>query len=114
MKTHLTDLEGARALGFATFNPGPHLCVDVAEPMATVTLNFPGGKQMTVCYVHDAECVDVQVHQGREVDWNGDKSVVQPLVAFNGGGILWDYRSLENETDARKLPLLTTYLLGDR
>jgi len=94
---HSDQVEG---MGYAKFNPGPHLCVDVSGN-ATISVNLPDGKQVTFAFIPDGdpkttnshECCDVCViHDRLQVEYNpgspfGDDRTgpLQKGIMFHGG-----------------------------
>lgn len=64
--------------GYAQFNGGDHLCVDLPNDYATVVVKLPCGKQVTVSLIPDT-CVDIKLHDGTE------DVVPQPWILFTEG-----------------------------
>lgn len=92
---------------FAQFNECPHEYIELPNYMKTLSLKLPNGKRMTICSIPQANCVDIELHDGPTIEFNQQPMVVQPIVIFGGGTTLYDYR---RET---KHPLLMTFLTGD-
>jgi hypothetical protein len=109
----LKTWKGAVYAGFAHFNGGPHLCVDVPNGNFTVTCRTSEGRKITfsfVPYTEDgpAKCVDVQHHtSGAAMDNGGSTDIpVQEVIAFTSGSSL--FRS--KFTDERPCTLMTVLL----
>ena len=74
--------------GYAKFNGGQHLCVDVPDDHFTVSLKFVNGRKVTFAYVpREANCIDIYDHGGPEVQAPGLKPMAaQSIICFSGGG----------------------------
>lgn len=109
------DEAEAEAAGFACFNPGAHMCVDVPDEMFTISARTSDGRLLTVCFVpykegEAAGCVDIKRHDGETVPWNGGESAVFDTVLFSHGGFAHDTRSEGN----KPVPLMTVLLGKDK
>ena len=115
MTAKLTNsIAEAEAEGFATFNEGPHLCVDVPDGMFTISARTSDGKMVTMCFVcykdgGTAQCVDIKRHDGPTTPFNGEDARVFDMLLFKGGGHLFDTRDVETE----KKPMIATILMQD-
>jgi hypothetical protein len=74
--------------GFAKFNGGPHLCVDVPDGHYTISVKTSEGRKITFAfcpYKKDgpAQCVDIQQHDTGKAAENG--SPVQKVICFTPG-----------------------------
>lgn len=102
----------AKEKGYAKFNGGPHLCVDIPDGHYTITTRLSNGKRVTFAFCpyeenKPARCVDIQMHDTEEYIKNGDaKCPVQEVIVFTVGTDC--YRSKGQE----KKPTLTTLILG--
>lgn len=103
--------------GFAKFNGGDHLCVDIPDGHYTITVKNSEGRKVTFAFCPYEEggvprCIDIQDHGGKEI---GDdqaflsptqKGVAQSLICFSGGGT-----AFRVDDKAEKAVTLTTLLL---
>jgi len=85
------SIAAAAKAGFATFNEGPHLAVDVpAEGNFTITARTSTGKMVTFCFVGGAACVDVMHHNSDlpEVEGKNGTEPCHPfhMIGFTRGG----------------------------
>ena len=113
--THNAD--DVEAAGFAKFNGGSHLCVDIPDGHFTISCKTSEGKKVTFAFVPYTEagpgqCVDIQRHGCPVTCPNGDSQLdVQKVICFGPGPT--QFRS-EETTDPMKAVTLTTLLLSDR
>lgn len=84
MKTYLLNPQECEARGFADFNDGPHLAVEIPEGLSTITCRTVSGKKVTIAFI-DEECVDVAYHSGRTVMHNGKPAHVHDTVLLPPG-----------------------------
>lgn len=101
--------EDAKDEGFAKFNGGRHLCVEVPDGHFTIAAKTSEGKVITFAFAPyekggSAQCVDVMHHHDGE---EYEDAKVQRIIAFSSGGTA--FRSGEND----KPVTLTTHLLKD-
>jgi len=77
----------AEKFGYAGFNGGKHLCIDVPDESLTLTLKTKAGAKVTFSFVPgEAQCIDIQHHNGGKTVRNGDRQVpVQSCIAFTPG-----------------------------
>lgn len=59
--------DAAEAAGFAPFNNGPHMCVEVPDGVFTITARTSSGKKVTIAFMPyrdggDAGCIDIYQH----------------------------------------------------
>ncbi len=77
--------------GFAKFNGGPHLCVDVPDGHYTISVKTSEGRKITFAFCPyeengPAQCVDVQQHETGKSVMNGDREcAVQKVICFTPG-----------------------------
>jgi len=86
-----SKIAAAAAAGYATFNEGQHLAVDVpAEGNFTITARTSTGKMVTFCFVEGAYCVDVMYHNSDlpEVAGKNGTEPCRPfhMIGFTRGG----------------------------
>lgn len=111
--TTITPDEAVR-MGFAKFNRGQHLAVDVPDGNFTVTCRTSEGRKLTVafCPYKDggpAQCVDIQHHTSELTVPNGEiRLPVQQVICF---GIGRDKYRSQAVADKEKATTLTTILL---
>lgn len=89
-----TDREYAERKGFAVFNGGTHLCVDVPNGHYTVSCRLSNGKRVTFAFVPyreggPADCVDIHHKTGAPI--TGERQIDhgrpgQNVICFSGGG----------------------------
>lgn len=87
MKTTSLPADEAKATGFATFNNGEHLCVDLDEGWKTISVKTPSGQKITFAFIPKAgrpghQCVDVCHHGSRK---NESGHPLQDVVVFGAG-----------------------------
>jgi hypothetical protein len=99
--TMILSPEAAKALGFAEFNGGPHLCVDVPDGMSTITARTSDGRRITFAFLEyekgkPPQAVDIQYHDNGTVRFNGHNRIpTYDVLVFNGPhGFLLDSRKL--------------------
>lgn len=97
--------------GYATFNRGPHLCIDAPNGHFTISVRTSEGKMVTMAFVPYSEngppqCMDVQYHSSGVVKQNGSSSSpVQAVIGFTTGSNV--FRStLEDEKPCTLLTVL--------
>jgi hypothetical protein len=111
MTTKTLTPEQAAQAGFARFNNGNHLCVDLPPGPATISVRTADGKRVTFAFCPYSEdgiqkCVDIQQHDTEETVINGSLAVpIQNPVIFTCGSTL--YRRTEDQK-----PTLVTLLLN--
>lgn len=112
LKTQVADSKNAESLGFAQFNGGPHLLVDVPNGHFTISTKTSQGKRVTFAfcpYEKDgpAQCIDIEHHNSERVVMNGvTPQAVQTVICFSQGN-----DAFRGYTDAQKPVTLTTLLL---
>lgn len=105
------NLDQVEQAGFARFNDGQHVCVEVPNGKSTISCKLPDGQQITfafVPYTADGcpQCVDVQVHGKDATVQNGSASLpVQDVIAFGVG-----HDTFRSE-DGKRPTTLVTHLL---
>lgn len=87
-KVHRDNSEIAAA-GFADFNGGTHLCVDVPDGNFTISCRTSAGEKITFAfcpYKKDgpAKCVDIQRHTAELTVENGDSLLPSQSVILFG------------------------------
>lgn len=88
----MSTREEAEAKGFAGFNRGPHLEVEVPNGHFTITAKTSEGKRVTFAFCPYEEdgaprCVDILYHDSGVVKMNGDHPCpVQAVTLFTAGG----------------------------
>jgi hypothetical protein len=88
-----TDRDYAEKKGFAVFNRGTHLCVDVPNGNYTVSCRLSNGKLVTFAFVPyqkdgPADCIDIHHKTGKPItgyDRIDDGSIRQNVICFSGG-----------------------------
>ena len=87
----------AKADGFAAFNNGPHLCIDVPDRHFTITARTSSGKKITFAFVPygdgdhcEASCIDIKQH---------DIDKQQPILFGNGAERDPYHYNRDNATD---------------
>jgi hypothetical protein len=71
---------------FAVFNLNPHQFVELTNSKETVSIRTKGGKLVTIAFMEDADCADIQVHNsGLEPVQNGRPIPQFEIVGFNCG-----------------------------
>lgn len=75
--------------GFAQFNGGPHLCVEVPDGTSTITCRTRDGRLITFSFVPyktdgPPECVDIRnFHKHGKIELNGDLELpCQHFIVF--------------------------------
>lgn len=107
--------EETESLGYAVFNRGPHLRVDIPNGWSTITCKLANGKMITftfIPYEKDGvpQCVDISARQGGPMILNGGQQVeVQNVIVFSAGN--WCYSTPKVPVEKSKMPTLTTVLL---
>jgi hypothetical protein len=81
--------EGAKAAGFAVFNGGDHLCVDVPDDNFTVSCRTSEGRRITFAFLPyekggAPQAVDIQYHDSPVLIEHSD--TVLPAQSFIGFG----------------------------
>lgn len=83
--------EQAQQDGFAIFNRGPHLEVEVPNGHFTITARTSEGKRVTFAFCPyqengPAQCVDILYHDSEVIKMNGDHPCpVQAVTLFTTG-----------------------------
>lgn len=106
------------AAGFAKFNGGDHLCVDIPDGHFTISVKTSEGRQITFAFCpykagKPACCIDIQDHGGKKIGPDqaniskGQDATAQALICFSGGGPD-PFRSTYED---KKAVTLTTLLL---
>lgn len=91
MDTKILAPVDAEMAGYARFNAGPHLCVDVPKGHSTISVRTPEGRLVTFGFCPyqkggPPQCVDVQHHTSNKAKMNGDTACpVQKLICFTVG-----------------------------
>jgi hypothetical protein len=87
-----TNLVNAVKRGFATFNKGPHLLVDVPDGNFTISAKTSSGKRVTFAFAPykkdgEAGCVDVSYHDsGKTLSNNEEDLPAFNTIGFTPGG----------------------------
>lgn len=82
---------GAKDAGFATFNDGDHLCVEIPDKSFTITAKTSEGKKITFAFGQYEEngppkCVDIQHHTSGAFKENGERQIpIQEGICFTTG-----------------------------
>jgi hypothetical protein len=105
----------AAEAGFATFNPGPHLAVEIPDGMSTITCRTSQGRKVTFCFTPyedggPPQCVDIMEHTGPTVELDGKAHPIQRLVAFGKGPTL--FRSNPKATGRNDACTLATLIIA--
>lgn len=99
-------------LGYAKFNGGPHLCLDVPDGHYTISVRTSEGHLITFAFVPykengPAQCVDVQHHNTGVTKMNGDfPCPVQKVICFTPGNDVF-----RSKRDDKKPTTLVTFIL---
>ena len=98
--------------GFAKFNGGPHLCVEVPNGHFTISAKLSDGRQITFAFSPYeengvAKCVDVHDKGGKKIEHQGQTREEQQVICFSGGGP----DPFRTKEDSDKPVTLTTILL---
>jgi hypothetical protein len=79
--------------GFATFNGGKHICVDLQDADQTISVRTPDGNLITFAFVPRPDkgfpghqCVDIQHHTPSTFTRNGSRDVPVQTAALYGCG----------------------------
>lgn len=117
-----SNIGEAASMGYATFNPGTHVCIDVPDGDTTFSFRTSTGKLVTVDFVPYEEggvpqCIDIKEHH-RDPDRfvKGDMSAndhyTQDVVVFGKGPTCYRNVSYDvRENDERPKPTLITLLI---
>jgi len=107
------------AAGFAKFNNGPHLCVEVPDDNFTITCVNSEGKKVTFAFMPNAnqyshvpghQCVDIcHVHDGDKNE--GDLPIQNVLVFGQGGTAFTTKRHMEGKPHDMDIPTLVSLSL---
>ena len=103
--------------GYAKFNGGDHLCVDIPDGHYTITVKTSEGRKITFAFCpykagKPARCIDIQDHGGKVI---GDdqanfsptqKGIAQSLICFSGGST-----AFKADGESEKAVTLTALLL---
>lgn len=116
MNTQLLTRDEAVAQGYAKFNNGPHLCVDIPNGGFTISARTSEGKLITFAFCPYADngppqCVDVQCQTPERTVMNGDfVCPVQRVICFTTGRDT--FRSTVN--DEKPTTLVTVILQHEK
>lgn len=87
--------EEAKQQGYATFNRGPHICIDVPDGQQTISVRTSNGKLVTFDFIPykeggPANCIDIVQHDTGTVTSNGGRNdiPVQRVLCL-GAGPTW-------------------------
>lgn len=88
--------------GYAKFNNGNHLCVEVPDDAFTISAKTKDGRRITFafcCYgePHIPRCCDIQFHDSGKTLKNGSSEVAIQSVAVRGCGPLLHVSKLTDE-----------------
>ena len=94
MKTQLLPHNQVEAAGFAKFNDGQHLCVEVPDGRSTISVKLSDGRQITFAfcpYEKDGrpQCIDIHDNGGKPLPNfvnKGQTLYQQQFIAFSGAG----------------------------
>lgn len=108
-------IASAEKLGFATWNPGPHLCVEIPDGCSTITCRTSQGRKVTFSFVHYKEggppqCVDLHEATGPAIRFDDKDSHIQRIVAFGKGPTI--FRSNPAATERKDAVTLTTLIIS--
>jgi hypothetical protein len=101
----------AKAAGYATYNNGPHLAVDVPDGHSTVTCRTSAGHLVTFAFVaerHSATPYGVDIHDHTSPDLNKKGRARPQEVACFGPGTT-PFRSKRDDAD----PVTVTCVIFD-
>lgn len=104
--------------GFARFNQGQHLCVDIPDGHFTISVKTSEGRQITFAFVpykegKPARCIDIHDNGGKQIGPDqaniseGQDAQAQALICFSGGGP----DPFKSTYEDKKAVTLTTLLL---
>ena len=108
--------------GFAKFNSGDHLCVEMPQGHNTISVKTADGKLLTFAFLPDEDgkthCVDIMHHTAKEVWYKNSfgESVCakkQDVVLFGNGSYPDAFNSKAYYAATDKPIVLTTILLGE-
>tara|TARA_R100000951_G_C2649356_1_gene183837 strand:+ start:1397 stop:2086 length:690 start_codon:yes stop_codon:yes gene_type:complete len=111
IKTQIVKPGTAKQIGFARFNNGDHLCVDVPDGHSTISVRLSDGRQITFAFCPYSEggvpkCVDVRDLGDPVGDklGTGTDQFRQNLIGFSG----WRnaFRTSDNEKPCTLLSIL--------
>jgi hypothetical protein len=100
--------------GYARFNDGYHLCVDVPDGSSTISVRTSEGKQITFAFMPYSkdgapQCVDIQHHHDGDHTMNGDtRCSHQDVRVFTPGGHVYSYSP--SKPDGKQPATLTTVI----
>lgn len=109
----------AEITGFAKFNGGPHLCVDVPDGHFTITCRTSEGRQVTFAFCPykangPAQCIDIQNHNTNAVRVNGDTNCpIQKVIMFGVGNRRVDFSYTDNPPITLTTLILAPHEGGD-
>lgn len=69
----------------ATFNNYPHRFITLTEDNETVSVLTKGGKQLTMCVMESANCVDIHFNNPKRTVDNGEPTPVFKMLGFHCG-----------------------------
>ena len=109
--------------GYAKFNMGPHLCVDVPDGWYTISCKTPDGKMITFAFIPDSEsdaghsCVDVHhaTAAKKKIEFNEQsyECACQEVIVFGQGFYTNPFHSHDYYAKNSDKPMtLTTILLN--
>lgn len=94
--TSVGSSDEAKAAGFAGFNRNNHICIELPDEAATISVKTADGQKITFAFVkrHDGvgnQCVDIQHHGAVK---NEDGTPLQKAIAFGQGPTIFrtDYK----------------------
>lgn len=89
----------AEKFGFAGFNNGKHLCIELPDEPITLTVKTKAGAKATFAFLAgEAQCVDIQYHNSGVTIRSGEADVpVQQCAVFTAGHPLYVSRLLDAE-----------------
>jgi hypothetical protein len=116
MKTTLApDIAAAAEHGFATWNQGPHLCVEIPDGSSTITCRTSQGRKVTFSFVPyqqggPPQCVDIHEATGPAIRLDERDSHIQRIVAFGKGPTI--FRSNPQATERKEAVTLATLIIS--
>jgi hypothetical protein len=108
-------IEAAAAAGYATWNPGPHLCVEVPDGCSTITCRTSQGRKVTFSFLPyeqggPPQCVDIHEATAPAIHFDDKPSHIQRLIAFGKGPTI--FRSKPTATERKDAVTLTTLIIS--
>lgn len=121
MNTKIVKSAEVSTAGFAKFNSGDHLCVELPKGHNTISVKTAEGKLLTFAFLPDEEgnthCVDIQHHTAEEVSYTNKfgelvSAKQQNVILFGNGSYNDPFNSKEYYANGNKPIVITTVLLN--